>query len=87
MFDDKEKDRRLQTFDYKYGIRYEQGKFYIGNSPIDIYPNGDIEIKNKIYTGTKGLYELLFKKDPTSYTEDDEKNYKKIALKTNLILR
>lgn len=59
MFKDKDNDRRNQIVDSKYGVRYENDKFYIGNSPLEIYPNGDIEIQNKLYKGTKGLYELL----------------------------
>lgn len=77
-------DSKNYDFDHKYGVRHDPTteKFYIGNSQL--YINGsDIVVKNKTYKGTHGLYELLFKKDPKFYTEDDERAYKEIVLKTN----
>ena len=71
-------------FDQKYGIRFNPNteKFYVGDSQINIDGN-DFIVKNKRYKGTSGLYELLFKKNPTDYTQDDENNYRQIILKTN----
>lgn len=71
-------------FDYKYGVRHnpKTEKFYIGNSQLHI-DGSDIVIKNKRYKGTRGLYELLFKRHPTFFTVQDEKAYKDIVLNTN----
>jgi hypothetical protein len=71
-------------FDHKYGVRYDKSSesFKVGNSKLSIL-NQDLIIQNKTYKGTKGLYELLFKKVPSNYTPDDLKQYKEIILKTN----
>lgn len=73
-----------KEFDHKYGIRMdpETEKFYVGDSSVNIDGN-DVIVKKKRYKGTRGLYELLFKKNPVGYTVDDEKNYRQIILKTN----
>ncbi|XP_066581436.1 uncharacterized protein [Prorops nasuta] len=64
---------------------------------LEIYPlrnvlfntdeNDDIIIGENKYPGTRGLHELIFMKQPNEYTKDDEKNYKKILLKTNAYRR
>lgn len=77
-----------KEFDHKYGVRHNPitEKFYVGDSELNI--NGsDIIIQGKRYKGTRGLYELLFKKHPSNYTKDDETIYKQIVLKTNAARR
>lgn len=71
-------------FDHKYGVRHDilTDKLFIGNSQIHI-KGSDVVVKNKTYSGTPGLYELLFKKDPQRFTNDDEKAYTDILLKTS----
>lgn len=71
-------------FDHKYGVRHipDSEKFYIGDSQLTI-EGPDIIVKNKRYKGTRGLYELLFKKFPKYFTQHDEQAYKDIVLKTN----
>lgn len=71
-------------FDHKYGVRHnpEKEKFYIGDSQLQ-FAGSDIVVKNKNYRGTYGLYELLFKKNPRYFTQEDEKAYKNIVLSTN----
>lgn len=71
-------------FDHKYGVRHnpDTEKFYIGDSQLIIEGN-NIIVKNKVYKGTHGLYELLFKKFPKHFTQHDEQAYKDIVLKTN----
>lgn len=74
----------MNQFDHKYGVRHNPTteKFYIGDSQLQIEgPN--IVVKNKLYKGTRGLYELLFKKNPKYFTQQDEDAYKDIVLKTN----
>ena len=46
-----------QEVDKTFGIYDKGGKFYIGDSPIEI--DGDnITVKGKEYLGTEGLWEL-----------------------------
>ena len=47
-------------------------KLYLGNAEMEILSNGDIQIHNEIFEGTKGLYELIFKKTPKDYTNEDK---------------
>lgn len=74
-------------FDLKYGVRFdlETDKFRVGNKELD-FDGEDILIKDGSntfrYRGTPGLYELLFKKEPSRYTKDDEKNYHDIVERT-----
>lgn len=61
-------------------------KYYIGNSEIHFSDKTDnIVINGKEYKGTIGLYELLFKKNPTDYNTEDEKNYRQILLSTDAV--
>ncbi|GLV46626.1 hypothetical protein CBL_21434, partial [Carabus blaptoides fortunei] len=66
--------------DKTYGIRKDpvDGKFKIGNQPVSIEHN-DIMVAGKFYTGTRGLYELLFKAHPENYTAVDLNNYIQIV--------
>ncbi|CAH0556563.1 unnamed protein product [Brassicogethes aeneus] len=79
-------------FDTHY-LTYEPvlGKFHYGNSEMDFKGN-DIFIKDKnkkvedrIYKGTYGLYEFLFKNKPNEslMTPEDLNNYRNIILSTN----
>lgn len=74
-------------FDQKYGMKFDPltEKFYIGNSQVYITHTGDLIVQNKTYRGTKGLFELIFKKYPKKkhYNETDLKNYREIVKKTN----
>ncbi|GLV37494.1 Matrix metalloproteinase 1 [Carabus blaptoides fortunei] len=73
---------RADDNDNLYGIRKdpddEQCK--IGNKPVNIAHN-DIIVDGRIYTGTPGLYELLFKAVPNKqiYTDHDLSNYIEIV--------
>ncbi|XP_071057314.1 uncharacterized protein [Onthophagus taurus] len=61
-------------------------KYYIGDSEISFSSKtNDITIANKTYKDTKGLYELIFKREPEQFTSDDQKNYVEI-LKTTAAL-
>lgn len=76
-------------FDHKYGFRHDpiQEKFYIGNSEINIDGN-DIIVKGKRYKGSTGVYELLFKKQPSPiFSEHDEEIYLDILKNTNAARR
>lgn len=77
-------EEKKREFDHKYGIRFDPvlEKFSIGNSQL-LFKGSDIVVQNKTYRGTKGLYELLFKKNPKEFSAQDERMYKEIVLKTN----
>jgi len=75
-----------QEVDKTFGIYNKDGKFYIGDSPIDI--KGDnITIKGKEYLGTPGLWELLIMREPDDaiYTAEDKSNYIEILDNTSAI--
>lgn len=72
------------VFDTQYGVRFnpEREKYFIGDSEIKFGTN-KITVKNMRYTLSRGLLELLFKKDPTGYKEADLAKYKDIVYRTN----
>ena len=62
--------------------------FMIGDSPIVGDTVGDITIKNRVFKGSKGLWELLKRKKVSTEftTKDDLKSYTKILTMTNVHL-
>ena len=72
--------------DTTFGMRNEEGLYYIGNKQATIV-NNNIIIENEIFKGTPGLWELLMSKNPKYFTEDDYKNYTRLMLKTNALHR
>jgi len=73
--------------DKTFGLRDEDGKFYIGDSEVTI-ANDDIVINSETWHGTPGLWELITSKVPDDkiYTDADHENYKRILLATNAII-
>lgn len=69
-------------FDNKYGIRVMEDDLKIGNADVE-FEDEKIIIGKFKYRGTRGLYELLFKKKPGKFTYADAKNYKYILKDTN----
>ena len=72
--------------DTEFGIRREDdGTFMIGNSPVTVDENGNINIHGETYRGTLGLWELLTKKNVNQslVTKKDLGTYKKILELTN----
>ena len=67
-----------------YGIRRYGGNLMIGDSIIRVDRESNLTIKGKHYKGTRGLWELLARKDVNTdvITESDLKKYKTI-LETN----
>lgn len=85
----KEYIRRLITdtnrlIDYTYGPHYEGDTLMIGDSKVEFDMN-DIIVNGIRYTGTQGLYELIFMKTPdvTYYRQNDLDAYKSILIATN----
>lgn len=51
--------------DHTYSVRHEGNKWMFGKSTIEIDGDDDsLYIEDVYYTGTPGLYELLFMKHP-----------------------
>jgi len=71
--------------DTQYGVRKDGDMFMIGDSPIVFDTVGDIKIKERVFRGSKGLWELLTRKKVNTefITKDDLKSYKKILTMTN----
>jgi len=71
--------------DTQYGVRKDGDMFMIGVSSIVVDTSGDITIKDRVFKGSKGLWELLTRKKVNMeiITKDDLKSYKKILTMTN----
>ena len=72
--------------DTTFGLYDRKGNFYIGNKPVIIIDN-NIVVGKEEYEGTPGLWELIISKKPdkANYTPEDEKNYKRLMIKTNAL--
>lgn len=74
--------------DTTYGIRHEPkvNAWYMRNHRIDFDSKGNIFVNNQPFTGSSGLYELLFmiKPDENLISEQDRLNYRKIVDLTNV---
>lgn len=67
-----------------YGARLENDGIMVGDSHLSIDDSDNINIKGKIYNGTSGLFELLFKSSPAKiYTSRDLNTFKLILKSTN----
>jgi hypothetical protein len=77
---------KSNVVDKTFGLYDKDGKFYIGNTEVDIEGN-NIIVGDKEYEGTPGLWELIVHKEPDSqiYSQQDFKDYAEIMLKTNAI--
>src|SRR5688572_28503685 len=82
----KEYASKKSKTDTVFGIRSEDGDFFIGNSPISF--DGDEMMEcNKTYKGTPGLWELMTMKDPDEsiFDDDDRKDYDEILISTGAL--
>lgn len=75
-------------FDHVHGLKHDidTEKWMIGNTPVD-FDGPNLKLLNLVYRGTPGLYELLFKKNPAGYTQEDVKQYMDILARTNTYKR
>jgi len=73
------------TMDYVYGVKFTDKGMLLGDKNFDVDKNDNIIIDGIRYTGTAGLYELIFKRLPDDeiYTENDLQKYKNILITTN----
>lgn len=73
--------------DMVYGPHYEEEILKMGAHEMNILPNDDIKIGEKKFTGTNGLYSLIFDPKPKNYTQTDLDTYKNILLYTRSHLK
>ncbi|XP_071579217.1 uncharacterized protein [Temnothorax nylanderi] len=71
--------------DTVYGVYFSNDGMMLGNKRFDVDNADNIIIDGIRYAGTRGLYELIFKKFPNDeiYTEDDKQKYKSMLLATS----
>ena len=72
--------------DTTFGIRNEEGLYYIGNKRAPIV-NNNIIVDGEKFRGTPGLWELIMSKNPEDFTKEDYENYAKLMVKTNALYR
>lgn len=77
-----------ELFDRYYGLSHDPitEKFSLANKIVKI-EGPDIILDNIRYSGTPGIYELLFKKQPIGYTKKDLDQYMDILKRTNAYRR
>lgn len=66
-----------------FGIRFENGKPYIGNQSISFDDDDILFEDGKKFTGTTGLWELLTLENPENFQDLDKENYVEILQKTS----
>lgn len=72
--------------DHRYGVHHDPDTkaWKIGNTEIEFHQDSNnFSVSGKVYDGTAGLYELIFKKSPKNYTNSDLQQYKQILIQTN----
>ena len=72
--------------DTTFGIRNEEGLYYIGNKQATIV-NNNIIIGDEKFEGTPGLWELIMSKNLEDFSKEDYENYAKLMVKTNALYR
>ena len=82
----------LQAFtknniDLTYGIYAQDGKFKIGSEVVTI-ENNNIKVKDTIFEGTPGFWELVTSKNPKpeNFTEEDLTKYQQLIILTNTLI-
>ena len=70
-----------QKADTTFGIRNQNGDYYIGNKPIKLSRN-NILMDNQEYIGTPGLWSLITEKRPRGYDDEDLQNYSSLIKET-----
>jgi len=76
---------KRRFLDTQFGVRNEGNTFMIGDEPVLVDTSGYITIKDRLFKGTKGWWELLTRKNVNTeaVTRDDLKLYKNILTMTN----
>ena len=71
------------------GVNFDinTSKIIVGNTELNIDDEGNITAGGKKFIASKGLYELLFKRDPEDYTIEERDTYIDLLETTNAIYR
>ncbi|KAK9721163.1 hypothetical protein QE152_g21687 [Popillia japonica] len=77
---------RSKAYDTTFGSILDShiNQIKMGKTAVNFVKN-NIVINEKVYKGTEGLYELLFKAQPKNYTQEDKDSYRKILLETHVL--
>ena len=73
-----------EGIDKVFGFKVKNKRFHIEGEPIKIIGD-DIKIKDNVYPGTPGLWNLIMYDDPQEFTNEDYLNYGNILIQTNAI--
>jgi len=79
--------QRKGDADTTFGIRRE-GKYFLGRKRVVIDNDSNLLVDGKRYKGTRGLWQLIVKKEPETgvYDGNDAKNYKEIIKRTGAMI-
>jgi len=79
--------QRRGDADTTFGKRRE-GKYFMGRKRVIIGNDSNLFVDGKRYKGTRGLWELIVKKEPETgvYDDDDVQNYKEIIKRTGAMI-
>lgn len=73
-----------KDFDHTYGVRQSgRGRWTIGKEEVTFGKDDSVTVAGETFQSTPGLLELIFKKSPLSYTNEDTDKYKRILDLTN----
>lgn len=78
-----------KQIDSKYGIRLDDATntLKMGNMELKFDDEDNLQIGEKVYGTTPGLYKLILLKNPGGYTQEDLNNYRDILFQTNAFRR
>ena len=71
--------------DQYYGIYERDGVYMMGEKEIKVDGYNNILIDNTIIKGSPGLWRLIMTKTPKAYTSEEERDYKELVERTNVI--
>ena len=71
--------------DQYFGIYKENGIYMMGDKEVVIDDQNNIHIDNAVFKGTKSLWNLIMKKTPEDFEQEDLENYEEILERTNVI--
>ena len=80
-----DEERRKADIDTTFGIRYENGKWKIGDKHVVLNPDDSMKVGDEIYEGTPGFWSLVAEKNPTEFTESDFERYKELLHETSAL--
>lgn len=71
---------KSSKIDVVYGPKYDSvtGRWYLGMKILEFNAKGEVIVDGQKFRGTKGLYNLIFYKDPEPYSSRDLASYKSI---------